>query len=94
MVSIQPIPGKILTLPLIPVVEELTDQIIAAGGSAGSSLGTGGMYTEKSAAARIAGNQKATPRSSIHWPDHPAHLRSLSGRATVREPFFCPKSIN
>ncbi len=38
---------------LIPVVEDLTDEIMALGGAAGSELGTGGMQT-KLKAARIA----------------------------------------
>jgi glutamate 5-kinase len=67
-------PRKNPDATLIPVVEELTDEIIAAGGSAGSSLGTGGMYT-KLAAARIAGNQ-GIPMVLMNG-DHPADLQSL-----------------
>jgi len=67
-------PKKDKNAQLIPLVEELTDDIIAVGGSAGSSLGTGGMCT-KLAAARIAGNQ-GIPMVLMNG-DNPADLQKL-----------------
>ena len=46
-------PRKVADATLIPEVRELTDEIMALGEGAGSSLGTGGMVT-KLRAARIA----------------------------------------
>ena len=48
-------PRKNKNAKLIPCVEKITPEIIALGGEAGSSLGTGGMAT-KIKAAQIAGN--------------------------------------
>ncbi len=43
-------PRKDPTAKIISRVEEMTDEIMALGGGAGSSLGTGGMYTKLNAA--------------------------------------------
>lgn len=43
-------PHKDENAVLIPIVDEITDKIIALGGEKGSSLGTGGMKTKLSAA--------------------------------------------
>ena len=43
-------PHAVSNAQIIPVVEEITDEILALGGGSGSSLGTGGMATKLHAA--------------------------------------------
>lgn len=68
-------PHKNPDAQLIPEVRELTDDILALAGGAGTGFGTGGMVT-KLAAAKIAMEQGfdmvitngRTPKISIFWP--------------------------
>ena len=81
-------PHKDPTATVIPAVYALTEKIMALGGSAGSSLGTGGMQT-KLRAAKIAGD--AGCDMIITNGDRPCDLYAIIDDMPVGTRFFAKK---
>ena len=73
----------------IPVVEGITEEILALGGGAGSNRGTGGMYT-KLTAAKLANTQGISV--VIAKGDEPALLYDIADGKSVGTLFLPPVS--